>query len=160
VPSICLSLSLSLSPAPFFAVFAPRSLVSTVSSLLPLAYLSFCSFIYLLPPLILFPHFSPCRQLYNEPRQRVGYESVADSDDTRIVLVSKFDITCSGLLFITAHLVRAQCLPVNFTANIHRPHVIGRNRRANARFSPASVRIFAYRAEFSDQESDENRTGM
>ena len=56
-----LSLSSSLFPPPFSSPCPCPNLSSSVSSSLPLAYLSFCSFLSLLSP-SLFPHFSPCRQ--------------------------------------------------------------------------------------------------
>lgn len=71
----------------------------------------------------------PAASPYNEPRQRVRYESVAGDDDTRIVLVSKFDITRSRLAFTTApRLICAQFLLVNFDASsLSRSHPARRN---------------------------------
>ena len=95
--------------------FSSSSSLSSASSSLPLAYLSFCSFLSFPLPLpfssfLTLPPASP----YNEPKQRVRYESVAGDDDTRIVLVSKFDITRSRLTFTITRLVYAQFLLVNF----------------------------------------------
>lgn len=111
MPSIYFSLSLSLLRYPCPGLPS--------SSSLPLAYLSFCSFLPPPPllsplPFFLISHPTAPASPYNEPRQRVRYESVAGDDDTRIVLVSKFDITRSRLTFTTARLVCAQFLLVNF----------------------------------------------
>jgi len=95
------SSSLPLSLPPVLGLIFASSRVSVLLQLsLPFPFSSFLT----LPPA------SP----YNEPRQRVRYESVVGDDDTRIVLVSKFDITCSRLTFTTAPLVYAQFLLVNF----------------------------------------------
>lgn len=103
--SFSFSSSLSLSRPPVL-IFAS----SRVSVLLQLSPPPPSSPLFPFSSFLTLPPASP----YNEPRQRVRYESVAGDDDTRIVLVSKFDITRSRLTFTTARLVCAQFLLVNF----------------------------------------------
>lgn len=123
---------------------------SSVSSSLPLAYLSFCSFLF--PPFLPFPFSSfltlPPALPYNEPRQHVRYESIAGDDDTRIVLVSKFDITCFRITFTTARLVCTQFLLINFImrAPITRVRNCGEVPCKNTHDTPASGPSFKLEA--------------
>lgn len=110
--SICLSRSFFLfyPSLPSLFLFLVFSLIFAFSRVSILSQLSPSSLLFPFSSFLTLPLVSP----YNEPRQRVRYENVAGDDDTRIVLVSKFDITCSRLPFTTARLVCAQFLLVNF----------------------------------------------